>query len=140
VTIEFDSRCRYVTDWPSGEHTLIVGLLAWVGNSAEQTALLVDTACAFCVVSSQLARDYGWEPSDDLEILTISTRLGTFEGVIDRIDVTFRGADHSWLAVDCTWIIIDDWTGPTVLGWKGCLERFKFHFEPLDNWFYFGSL
>ena len=139
MTVEFDSRFRYVTDWPSGEHTLITGLLAWVGTGTEQTAMLVDTACGYCVISAKLARDYGWESAGDLEELDVSTRLGTFRGVVDRMDVTFRGADEVSLTVDCTWIIIDDWTGPTVLGWKGCLERFRFTFEPLDNWFYFAE-
>ena len=53
--------------------------------------------------------------------------------------VTFVGVEKEELPIDATWLIIEDWPGPTVLGWRGCLERMRFAVDPLDNWFYFAS-
>jgi hypothetical protein len=33
-----------------------------------------------------------------------------------------------------------EWPGPMVLGWKGCLERIRFGFDPNVESFYFADL
>jgi hypothetical protein len=33
---------------------------------------------------------------------------------------------------------VPDWPGPTVLGWRGCLDRFRWAIDPDDEVFYFG--
>ena len=39
-----------------------------------------------------------------------------------------------------TWFVSEDWPGPNVLGWKGCLERMRFALDPSDESFYFAEL
>lgn len=139
MNLEFEDRFRYLTDWPDGAHSLIVALSVWIGDSNEQTCMLLDTACHTCVMSTATAEEVGWEPSSDLERRRIDTRLGQFTGLIDRIDISFRGFNDRSLVVDCTWLIIEGWPGPTIMGWNGCLERMRWAVEPMDNWFYFGA-
>ncbi len=32
----------------------------------------------------------------------------------------------------------DEWPGPNVIGWKGCLERLRVGLDATSGWFYFG--
>jgi len=50
----------------------------------------------------------------------------------------FRATEGQPLLVEATWFVSPDWPGPLVLGWKGCLERFRFALDPNEERFYFG--
>ena len=54
--------------------------------------------------------------------------------------VEFLATEGDNVVVEATWFISEDWPGPAVIGWKGCLERFRFALDPSDDSFYFGSL
>ena len=43
------------------------------------------------------------------------------------------------LALEATFFVPADWRGSVVLGWRGCLERFRFGVDPFKNRFYFGG-
>jgi hypothetical protein len=131
-------RTRLLTDWIEGDYKLLVAVAARVGSTRSRP-LMLNCACEFCVISLEKAERAGWTTCPGLERQRISTRLGEFTGVVDRIDVWFDGDSGDGIVVDATWIIIADWPGPTVLGWRGCLERMLFAFDPMDNWFYFAS-
>ena len=139
MTAEFDDRLRFWTDWPAGPHTLLVAIPVVIGNGIEETALLFDPASESCVINATIARGAGWPGGPGLGTQWLSSRLGTFEGIVDRLELTFRGFHGDAMRIDATWLIIEDWAGPTVLGWKGCLERMKFAVDPMDNWFYFAA-
>jgi hypothetical protein len=100
---------------------------------------MLDIGSELCVISRFEAERAGWIYTPDLLAQTISTRLGSFDGVTDRIYVTFDGANGTQLVIEATWLVIEDWTGPTVFGWRGGMERMRFAIDPLDNWFYFAS-
>jgi hypothetical protein len=34
------------------------------------------------------------------------------------------------LTLDASWFITDNWFGPIVIGWSGCLEGFRFALDP----------
>jgi hypothetical protein len=137
MTVEFDDRLRFWTDWPVDNHVLLVAIPAVIGNTIEDAALLFDSASDCCIINAANAREAGWPGGLGLGTQWLSSRLGTFEGTIDRLQLTFRGFNGESMIIDATWLIIEDWPGPTVLGWKGCLERMRFAVEPMDNWFYF---
>jgi hypothetical protein len=67
------------------------------------------------------------------------TRFGTFAGDLERIPLHLPAEEGELLTVDATWFVCEDWPGPTVLGWKGCLERIRFAFDPSEETFYFGA-
>jgi len=115
-----------------------VGIPARVGVGGESAILLLDTACEPCVIAAHTPRRAGWTDQTGLGTRVISTRLGVFSGVADRMPVVFEGVRGEALEVDATWLIVEDWPGPMVLGWRACLERLRFALDPLDNWFHFG--
>ena len=139
MTVEFDDRLRFWTDWPFGSQKLIVAIPALVGDSTVEAALLFDPARESCVISDANAREAGWPGGSGLGPAKLSSRLGSFQGTLDRMNLTFRGFHGETLVIDATWMIIEDWPGPTVIGWRGCLERMRFAMDPMDNWFYFAN-
>jgi hypothetical protein len=70
----------------------------------------------------------------------MSTRLGTFEGWLERIELQFPAVLGEPLSLDATWFVCEDWPGPMVFGWKGCLERLRSALDPSEDAFYFGAL
>ena len=42
--------------------------------------------------------------------------------------------------MDATWFVAPDWPGPSVIGWRGCLERMRFALDPGEEAFYFSEL
>jgi hypothetical protein len=140
MTVDFDDRLHFWTDWPVDHHVLLVAIPAAIGNTSEDAALLFDPASDCCIINAANAMEAGWRGGPGLGTQWLSSRLGTFEGTIDRLELTFRGFNGESLMIDGTWLIIEDWPGPTVLGWKGCLERMRFAVDPMDNWFYFAGV
>jgi hypothetical protein len=138
VTFDPAYRTRLLTDWEIEGHTVLTALSVFVGESDDPSAVMLDIGCGPCVVSSRLANEWGFSPCGDLGRVRISTRFGLFDGLIDRHPIRLRGA-HDDFEVDCSWRVIDDWPGPPILGWRGCLERFRFAIDPMDNWFYFAK-
>jgi hypothetical protein len=136
VTFDPAYRTRLLTDWEIEGHTVLTDITVLVGESDDPSAVMIDIGCGPCVVSARLAREWGLSPAGDLGFVQISTRLGTFEGLVDRYPIRLRGA-LDYFEVDCSWLVIDAWPGPPILGWRGCLERFRFAIDPVDNWFYF---
>ena len=70
----------------------------------------------------------------------MSTRLGLLTGRLERLTVTFTASEGNNLAIEATCFITEDWHGPPVIGWKGCLERLRFAIDPGTDTFYFADL
>ena len=34
---------------------------------------------------------------------------------------------------NASWFIPDAWVGPPIIGWSGCLEAFRFAFDPTED-------
>lgn len=97
---------------------------------------LLDTAAEWCVLSADIATAF--ESGEDFDRSSrLETRLGTFYGRLERIPVRFPNREGEPLTIEATWFVCPDWPGPLVLGWKGCLERFRFALDPTEELFYF---
>ena len=59
---------------------------------------------------------------------------------MERIPVRFAAEEGNSLEVEATWFLSEDWIGPPVIGWKGCLERIRFALDPAEEPFYFADL
>lgn len=102
---------------------------------------LLDTASTWVV----LAKDMLLYSGSDLErsVLSqekISTPFGTFRGYLERLPLSITAESGDSLQIEATCFISEDWPGPPVIGWKGCLERIRFAIDPSLNRFYFGAL
>jgi hypothetical protein len=104
-------------------------LIPWEG--------MLDTGAEWCVLPADLASLLGGDVVVDA--VRLETRLGTFEGRLERLPVQFPAIEGEALRVEATWFVSEDWPGPLVLGWKGCLERFRFALDSREERFYFGE-
>ena len=58
------------------------------------------------------------------------TRFGLLAGELIRLPVRFLADEGEPAEVEATWFLSPEWPGPIVIGWKGCLERMRFAFDP----------
>jgi hypothetical protein len=101
---------------------------------------LIDTASQWCVLPAKIAADLGYEAEIEESVTWLHTRFGAISGSLVRIPLLFRAEEGGDLTVEATWFISEDWPGPPVLGWKGCLERICFALDPGEESFYFAEL
>jgi hypothetical protein len=99
---------------------------------------MVDTAASFCVVEGALAEILNEQHDSILENQALSSRLGRFVGSLCRIPITLHADQGQSVTVDSTVFLSSDWTGPTVIGYNGLLERLRFAVDPPSNQFFFG--
>ena len=100
IDIDFERR-ELLTDWQHGDHTLLVAVLVTIGET-DPTPVMLDLGSELCVISRNEAERGGWSYSPGLLSQGISTRLGRYDGVSDRINVVFGGENGSQLIIDAT--------------------------------------
>lgn len=135
---EYLGRLHFRSDHRVGPDRLLVAIACRIGDLEEAVDFLLDTAGEWCVLPPHLAEELGVVP-EGLPC-RLSTRLGTFFGTLERLPVHFLDEEENLLTITATWFVSADWPGPPVLGWKGCLERFRFGFDPAGEWFFFGRI
>jgi len=107
------------------------------GNIIESAFL--DTGCRYVVISKGICENYDIAVCEDYPI-RMSTRLGDFSGFINRFPIYFIADNGDSLEVESTCFISEDWPGPIMIGWLGCLERMKFAIDPSCNLFLFAGI
>jgi hypothetical protein len=85
------------------------------------------------------AERLGIDAANEGEAAVLSTRLGTVSGQLIRVAVTFAATEGDPLTIDATCFVSPEWPGPMVIGWRGCLERMRFGFDPTEETSYFGG-
>jgi hypothetical protein len=122
---------RFLYDF--GPHKIITGVdCEFPAIQAKQVALL-DTGAELSVVSQSIYQcffDTDLVLGSPVDQVTLHTRLGTFAGNLYRVEVTLTAQWGQPLTIEGTFLFCDDWTGPTVLGFHGCLERLRFAIDP----------
>jgi len=68
------------------------------------------------------------------------TRFGRLTGNLLRFRTFLVASEGESVEIEATWFVCTDWPGPMVLGWRGCLERIRFGFDPGEEIFYFAEL
>jgi hypothetical protein len=129
---------RYCSRATVRAHRLLVAVRCCLGDLVAEDTALLDTAAEWCVLSAELLERLGGVEEVEGPPVRLSTRLGSFTGDLVRIPVRFSAEFGQALTVEATWICCADWPGPLVLGWTGCLERFRFALDPETETFYFG--
>lgn len=135
----FQGWTPYRSDFCLAPHRLLVAVECVVGDLPAETFGLLDTAAEWCVLPTGLAAALEIRNPGDCEV-RLDSRVGLLRGHLERIPVRFPAAEGEPLTIEATWFISPEWTGPLVLGWKGCLERFRFAVLPDEERFYFGAL
>lgn len=136
----YEGGCRYIDDAEIGVHRLVVAIPCLVGHLIDPHDALLDTASHWCVLPPSTASALGSEPGPGEPPIRMSTRLGVYEGWLDRIRLELPAVTGVALSIQATWFVAPDWPGPMVLGWKGCLERIRWAVDPGEQAFYFRRL
>lgn len=135
---EYTGKARYFTGLPSAVGSLLVAITCRVEGLAIRS--LLDTASEWCVLRWETAIALGWSAVSSGPPVPLSSRFGQVEGWLERLSLSFPAEEGVTLEIEATWFISEDWPGPPVLGWKGCLERLRFALDPGEEWFYFAEL
>jgi hypothetical protein len=139
VTQEFTGRAAYLTDHFEGPHRLVVAVRCRIGDLLAEIPALLDTGSEWCVVSPHLLQAAGYADLFAPGSEELHTRFGILTGSLERLPITFKATEGDHLTIEATCFVSDEWLGPIVIGWKGCLERMRFALDPTDDTFYFAS-
>lgn len=132
----WSGKLLYARDGVVEGHRLLVGIPCRVGDLEAPTTALLDTASEWCVLGAGLVDILPAAGPPDTVMLT---RFGALAGTLERLDLTLIADDGQKLRVDATWFVSEEWPGPTVIGWRGALERIRFAVDPVEEHFYFGE-
>jgi hypothetical protein len=70
----------------------------------------------------------------------MKTRLGDFQGRLERAQFELVADEGESLGFEATVWVSRDWPGGTFLGYGGLLDHVRFAVDPGENWFYFSSI
>lgn len=140
LTLSCLGRTPYRAGYQSRTHPLIVAVECRVARLPAVYGLL-DTAAHWCLLPPTLAVRLDCELEPDPNVPPYSTRYGLLQGRLERLPLTFTAEEGEEVEIDATWFVSEQWPGPLVIGWTGCLERMPFALDPSpgEEWFYFGK-
>ncbi len=99
----------------------------------------MDTGAPWSILDAQVAEALALLHGDG-EPKRLSTRIGVFNGRLERTRIHIVADEGDSLGVDATVWVSPDWPGSTFLGYGGLLERIRFAIDPGDSSFYFGPI
>lgn len=131
---EYSGRAAYYADYEDGDHNLLVAVECRVDGVPVPVFALLDTGSQWCVLPGRLMAHL--DEGSRFANTVYSTRLGRISGELHRIGVELLAQDGVTTRVDGIWFVSDEWTGPVVIGWKGCLERIRWAIDPFEERWY----
>jgi hypothetical protein len=136
----------YLTDYKQGCHGLSVAVRCRIGDLEAIDLALLDTGAEWSVISGDTATILGDQLGPPSETIRMNTRLGTFSGALHRVNITLLAEENCGydLTVEGSVFISENWDGPTVLGYRGFMERIRIALDPGvirdQQIFFFGSV
>jgi hypothetical protein len=109
-----------------------VAVACRLGSLSQKYLALLDTGAEWTVIGNQTADLLRSDLEDLEEEIRYATRHGILAGRLHRLPITLladpgRGSD---LQVESTIVVIREWPGPIVLGFRGLLEWIRFALDP----------
>lgn len=130
---------RFEIQHDRGDSDLIVCVRCRLGSLPETEFALLDTGAFWSVIGGDLYEQVEAHVEVGLDEIQINTRLGTFGGHLSRLRTTLVADHGDDLEISATVLLVPDWPGPVVIGFRGLLERVRFALDPGPcEWFYFG--
>lgn len=144
LTQVYAGRSGYVSDYVIGPDTLLVAVPCYLDGQEPEVYALLDTASHWSVLPGWLAEELGFrgsaEAGDQMLVRIRTSRSGIITGRIGSLWVRLPAVEGENLDLQVTCVVSEEWTGPLVLGWKGCLEGIRIGLDPGTDSFYFGDL
>lgn len=134
----------FLTGLGPGQHHFLVGVACRIGDMVETDLALLDTAAEWSVIGRETAILLDGQLGEPTETITMLTaRYGRIEGGLCRLKITLIAESGNDLSIEGTVLVSDRWGGPTVLGYRGFLDRIHIALDPgvvLGNQiFFFGA-
>jgi hypothetical protein len=139
VTQDYAGKRQYDTNRESATGRLLVSVLCLIEQAPDPVDALLDTASEWCILPPFLAAQLGLDTGNGEESMVLSTRFGALSGQLVRVSVTFDATEGEPLPLQTTCFVSEEWPGPMVIGWRGCLERMRFGFDTTEEVFYFAA-
>ena len=106
-----------------------------VGQSLAQ----LDTGSPWSVLEYAVAELLGVIDGDGEEI-NLRTNRGIVTGRLERVQLVLVAEDGPSLKLEATFLVSQNWTGKTFLGYSGLLDRIRIALDPSTNSFFFGAI
>ena len=117
-----------------------------IGDLESTEMALLDTGAEWSIISSELLDLLEIDLTHPLEVIPLETRFGKYTGNLHRIKISLLAEENHGkdLSIEGSVLFCEDWNGPTVLGFRGFLERIRFAVDPgekpYQQLFYFGTI
>ena len=137
-----EGKASYFLDDIKGKP--MVNVRCKLANSISFELALLDTGAEWTVLALETVEDFLDVMDGPLESKNISTRFGLKEGHFYRMPITLLADENMGnnVEVNSTVLIVNDWPGPSILGYRGFMERLRIALDPgvyaNDAMFYFG--
>jgi hypothetical protein len=140
-TQTYRGRSRYRTYYQYGPHRLVIAVECRIEGIANHLVALLDTGAEWSLLPTEVAEELGYGPEYDEPVEVYGVRGGTLTGRRVKLLTSFPAAEGDELTINASWFIPDNWVGPVVIGWSGCLEGFRCALDPTpaNEYFYFGE-
>lgn len=135
----YTGKLPYATDYQADPFRLLVAVTCFIEQMGEPVYALVDTASEWCLLSRSVSEELALDELFTGDPVAFSTRFGTLVGQLARVSVTFDATEGESLTLQATCFVSEEWPGPMVIGWRGCLERMRFGFDTVEEAFYFAA-
>lgn len=136
----YSGAAPYYPDHQSGPHRLFVAVSCRVEDRDTPVHALLDTGSEWCVLPPVIGTDLGLDLNPGRRRVPLHTRFGTIQGRLVRLRLHLVAEVGSSLEIEASCFVSQDWPGPLIIGWKGCLERIRFALDPGEDAFLFAEL
>jgi hypothetical protein len=131
-------RSRF-RDQAPGPSEATAKIFVKVDFSDIDTLAQLDTGAAYSMLEAEVAEALGLLEGDG-EPLTLSTRMGSCRGRLERVSITLPADEGEALDIEAVFFVSKEWLGKTFLGYTGLLNHIRMALDPGNNHFYFGRL
>lgn len=98
---------------------------------------LLDTGGHYCILSQEAAEAAEGLLTTDLGRITLQTARGRIHGSLYLIRIEIFAEIGEDLDLEIVALVTSDWQGPSIIGYSGALDRFRFAVDPQNNRFFF---
>jgi hypothetical protein len=99
----------------------------------------IDTGAAYSTLETHVAEALDILDGDG-QPTTLDTRLGKFDGRLERVPITLVADEGEALDIEAVFFVCREWSGRTFLGYAGLLDHIRIALDPRSNLFYFGKI
>ncbi len=128
---------------PATVHETIPRLILRVAIEGLVTHAMVDTGGVYLFCHPIIASELAFDATEGLGLQTLIFRQERVQGTLHRVTLTLLADEGDNMPIETTAFVPEaSYEGisdmPSILGWHGCLDRFRFGIDPVTDTFYFG--